>query len=194
MVPTVGGLGLSSLDGVQKEVLCLPEQGHTVVLGTAGSGKSILAVHRALYLADPDTEHCGRTLLITFNRCLATYLRHLAGRIPGNITVENYHKFARGYLGSRQRMGRGVIAGPSLAAALCAEAVETTKTESPTSSLWRRSNRFFLDGARDKAHIALEKSHLRAFCDLKIGHLGEHAVGVSPNLRQSSHSEARQLA
>lgn len=145
MVPTVGGLGLSSLDGVQKEVLCLPEQGHTVVLGTAGSGKSILAVHRALYLADPDTEHCGHTLLITFNRCLATYLRHLAGRIPRNITVENYHKFARGYLGSRQRMGCGVIADTDLVAALCAKAVEATKTESPTSSLWHRSNQFFLD-------------------------------------------------
>lgn len=181
MAPTVGGLGRSSLDGAQKEVLCLPEHGHTVVLGTAGSGKSILAVHRALYLAAPETEHCGRTLLITFNRCLATYLRHLAGRIPSNITVENYHKFARGYLGSRQRMGLGVIADPKLVDALCAEAVEGTKAESPTSKVWRRSNQFFLDeikwiaqhGVRSsreyeearrvgRADAGLERKHRRA--------------------------------
>ena len=53
--------------------------------------------------------------------------------------------------------------------------------------------RLSYSSARDKTHIALEKSHLRAFCDLKIGHLGEHSVGVSPNVRQSSLSEARQL-
>ena len=48
--------------------------------------------------------------------------------------------------------------------------------------------------ARDEIHIILGKSHLRAFCDLKIGRLEERSVGVSPNVRQSSLSEARQLA
>ena len=47
--------------------------------------------------------------------------------------------------------------------------------------------------ARDEIHITLEKSHLRAFCDLKIGHLVVQSVSVSPNVRQSSLSEASQL-
>ena len=48
--------------------------------------------------------------------------------------------------------------------------------------------------ARAEIHIVLERNHLRAFCDLKIGHLGVQSVGFSPNVRQSSLSEARQLA
>ena len=54
--------------GKQREVLYLPANGHTVVLGTAGSGKTTLAILRSAYLADPSTSHSGRTLLVTFNR------------------------------------------------------------------------------------------------------------------------------
>jgi RecA/RadA recombinase len=65
--------------GRQKEVLALPAAGHTVVLGTAGSGKTTLALHRAAYLANPATDHAGRTLLVTFNKCLVAYLQALGG-------------------------------------------------------------------------------------------------------------------
>ena len=54
--------------GRQKEVLVLPAQGHFVVLGTAGSGKTTLAILRSAYLADHQTDHNGTTLLVTFNR------------------------------------------------------------------------------------------------------------------------------
>ena len=83
--------------GRQREVLYLPARGHTVVLGTAGSGKTTLAILRSLYLSDPSTGHAGRTLLVTFNRCLVTYMEHLAGAIQRPIDVRNYHRFARGY-------------------------------------------------------------------------------------------------
>jgi len=35
--------------GRQREVVYLPEHGHTVVLGTAGSGKTTMAILRANY-------------------------------------------------------------------------------------------------------------------------------------------------
>ncbi len=99
--------------GRQKEVLYLPAKGHVAVLGTAGSGKTTLAILRSAYLADPATDHSGRTLLVTFNRALVTYLSHLASSVLSNVTVENYHKFARGYLNSRGKMGGyGSVAGP----------------------------------------------------------------------------------
>ena len=82
--------------GRQLEVLHLPARGHFVVLGTAGSGKTTLAILRAAYLADPSTDHAGRTLLLTFNKALVAYLRHLQPRSAPNITTENYHLFARG--------------------------------------------------------------------------------------------------
>ena len=38
--------------GKQEEVMALPAQGHIVVLGTAGSGKTTIALLRALHLAN----------------------------------------------------------------------------------------------------------------------------------------------
>ena len=90
--------------GRQKEVLYLPAKGHYVVLGTAGSGKTTLAILRAAYLSDPTTEHHGRTLLVTFTKSLVAYLRFLQDGRLGAVTVENYHTFARGYLASRSKM------------------------------------------------------------------------------------------
>ena len=92
--------------GKQQDVLYLPTTGHFVVLGTAGSGKTVLAVLRAAYLADPRTAHSGKTLLVTFNRTLVTYLHHLQDRRLMNVTIETYHRFALGYLNHRGLMGR----------------------------------------------------------------------------------------
>lgn len=99
--------------GRQREVLYLPAGGRTVVLGTAGSGKTTLAILRSLYLADPSTAHGGRTLLVTFNRCLVTYMNHLSGAVRSAVDVRNYHHFARGYLGSRNRLPRESICTPN---------------------------------------------------------------------------------
>jgi superfamily I DNA/RNA helicase len=123
--------------GRQKEVLYLPAHGHVVVLGTAGSGKTTMAVHRAIYLADPRTDHHGRTLLLTFNRCLVAYLRSLTGDIPRKLTVENYHRFARGYLSRRGRMRSHSICDPRLQKSLCEQAVKITREQSNNPVLKR---------------------------------------------------------
>jgi len=95
--------------GRQKEVLYLPATGHIAVLGTAGSGKTTLAILRSAYLSDASTDHYGKTLLVTFNRALVTYLRHLEEGTLRRVVVENYHTFARGYLNSRNKMSYGSI-------------------------------------------------------------------------------------
>jgi superfamily I DNA/RNA helicase len=92
--------------GVQKEVVALEPRGHVVVLGTAGSGKTTMAVHRAALVSDPRVPNNGPTLLLTFNRSLLRYLKYLVPtEIAARLTIENYHKFARGYLHSRDLMG-----------------------------------------------------------------------------------------
>src|SRR2546425_8825557 len=95
--------------GRQKEVLYLPTKGHFAVLGTAGGGKTTLAILRSAYLADPQTDHYGKTLLVTFNRALVAYLKHLRDRELTNVVVENYHTFARGYLASRNKISSNSI-------------------------------------------------------------------------------------
>ncbi len=95
--------------GRQFDVVHMQPRGHVVILGTAGSGKTTMAVHRAAALADPATINYGPTLLLTYNKSLRTYLNHLA-RDLGNLRVETYAQFARGYLASRGQMQFGSIA------------------------------------------------------------------------------------
>ena len=104
---------LSRPVGRQREVLYLPPSGHTVVLGTAGSGKTTLAILRSLFLSNPDTDHGGKTLLVTFNKCLVTYMKHLAGSLRRDISVESYHLFARGYLSHREKLPWKSISEPN---------------------------------------------------------------------------------
>lgn len=133
--------------GRQKEVLCLPSRGHTVVLGTAGSGKTTLAIHRAVYLANPTTEHHGRTLLVTFSRCLVTYLKGLAGRV-GQVDVCNYHRFARGYLKGRGKMDDHSICGRSQMRSLCHEAIERERAAGICNQLLGRPVEFLIEEFR----------------------------------------------
>jgi len=97
----------------QREVLYLPSTGHSAVLGTAGSGKTTLALYRAAYLSDSSMPHAGRTLLLTFNKALVTYLNYLKPFELRNVQIENYHTFARGYLNSRGKMQFNCICGDS---------------------------------------------------------------------------------
>lgn len=61
-------LGNIKPDGKQKEVLALPATGHIVVLGTAGSGKTTMALFRAIGLANLPSH--PNVLVATFNRAL----------------------------------------------------------------------------------------------------------------------------
>ena len=128
--------------GRQREVLYLPAHGHTVVLGTAGSGKTTLAILRSLYLSDPFTTHGGRTLLVTFNRCLVTYMTHLAGTVQGPVDVRNYHHFARGYLNSRNKLPWRSICGSQERLHFIGGAVNAARNAGMQSATLGRSREF----------------------------------------------------
>lgn len=134
--------------GRQREVLVLPASGHTVVLGTAGSGKTTLAILRSAYLANPRTDHGGRTLLVTFNRALVTYLRHLGDPTLGNVLVENYHKFARGYLKSRRKMSKNAICTPDERDALLTELIDAARRRHPGEALFELPRQILSDEMR----------------------------------------------
>jgi superfamily I DNA/RNA helicase len=135
--------------GRQKEVLYLPAQGHIAVLGTAGSGKTTLAMLRAAYLSDVSTDHSGPTLLVTFNRALVTYLKYLASAELANVKVEHYHKFARGYLNSRGRMGDNAIVGPDERSDLITKAIAGIRAHgSSDHPLFSKSPEFIAEELR----------------------------------------------
>ena len=130
--------------GKQKEVMALPADGHTIVLGTAGSGKTTIALLRALHLANMPGN--ARVLLVTFNGALVKYMRGIIMSSPSNLTIENYHKFARGYLNNRGNMPpRNGILQPNQKAYYIEQALSAIREQYPTESTLQRSKEFFID-------------------------------------------------
>ena len=131
--------------GLQAEVLYLHEKGHFVVLGTAGSGKTTLAILRAAYLAKTHCSQEERVLLVTFNTTLVTYLRTISDNELSKVDVCNYHKFARGYLASRGKMGWNVIVPAKKKFELIKKAIQFVKEQYPINSTLDRNPEVFLE-------------------------------------------------
>ena len=119
--------------GKQREVLALDSRGHYVILGTAGSGKTTLAILRASMLSKAACLPNERVLLVTFNKALVTYLKEISGGELSNVDVWNYHKFARGYLAHRGVIDWGDIADSSTKVKLIQDALESVKVKNSNS-------------------------------------------------------------
>ena len=96
----------TQLKGAQLDVMALEAQGHTVVLGTAGSGKTTMAL--MLAERNANLKDSPKVLVLTFNRALVAYMSAIKPFKDG-VTVENFHHFARGYLRSQGKEVDNVI-------------------------------------------------------------------------------------
>lgn len=130
--------------GKQAEVMALPAKGHIIILGTAGSGKTTIALLRAYHLSNlPDNN---KVLLVTFNGALVEYMKGISDSPNTNLVVEGYHKFARGYLNSRGKMPRrNGILGPDEKALYIKQVLKNMKDLYPNESTFKRSSEFFID-------------------------------------------------
>jgi len=144
--------------GRQREVLYLPAGGHTVVLGTAGSGKTTMAMHRAVHLADQSAPHGGKTLLLSFNNALLRYFESFANLDGANIEVRTFHHFARGYLNTRGRMSWGAICGPDERLALVEKAVGELRLEHPGESVLAKPVAFLTEEVKWLAQHGISSS------------------------------------
>jgi superfamily I DNA/RNA helicase len=139
-------MSLPTPKGRQSDVVYFPAVGHQVVLGTAGTGKTVMAMLRALHLASPSTSGSGPVLLVTYNNALVTYLKHLRGGAARGVTVETYGRFARGYLHSRGMMPNwGGIADPDARRRLVKRSISAVEKGYKPSSFFGRDLAFFLD-------------------------------------------------
>lgn len=140
-------MSLPEPKGRQREVVYLPDQGHTVVLGTAGSGKTTMAILRANYLAALTQQN---VLLVTFNRALVTYLKALAmqQQLSPLVSVENYHLFARGYLSSRRLLLHNDIVSSDLREQLIKEVLNNLHHQLQGSRLQNMSAQFFAEESK----------------------------------------------
>lgn len=129
--------------GEQKDVLALDPGGHAVILGTAGSGKTTMAVLRALHLSDRSCGHFGKTLLVTYNKSLLAYLENMLPPGVYDLDVRNYHHFARGYLNARGKMSYNCIIEPDARRDLIVAATNDVR-RSRDDAVLARPDEFFV--------------------------------------------------
>jgi DNA helicase-2/ATP-dependent DNA helicase PcrA len=68
----------SLIDPTQFDLITRPASGYLVIRGSAGSGKTTVALHRIAYLAYHDPRIDGpETLVVVFSRALARYVDHV---------------------------------------------------------------------------------------------------------------------
>ena len=84
--------------------------GEARILGAAGTGKTVLALHRAKWLGERYPE--GKVLFTTFSRSLPTYYESLYQGIPNapsNIDFINIDRLARQIVGDRPEIDTKLI-------------------------------------------------------------------------------------
>jgi DNA helicase-2/ATP-dependent DNA helicase PcrA len=73
-LPDIAGL----IDPEQFALITRPSAGYVAIRGTAGSGKTTVALHRIAYLAYEDASiDSGRTLFLVFSQALRDYVSHV---------------------------------------------------------------------------------------------------------------------
>ena len=107
-----------------------------------------MAVLRAALLSNASFPGSGKTLLITFNKTLGTYIRFLAADILHGVTVENFHRFARGYLSARGKMTGASILPTNRSAGLVQQAVSNIAADHDSHAFFNRPVSFFEDEIR----------------------------------------------
>lgn len=140
------GLGAIRPRGRQPDAIYFSPDHDMVALGTAGTGKTTMAVLRARFLADPHCSNHGPVLLVTYNKALVRYLRHLVPGANTNISVETYGKFARGYLNSLGKMpARNGILQPSHLHRKVTHAVSKVRADYKPSPFFDLDTKLFVD-------------------------------------------------
>lgn len=92
---------LPNLIGLQTQVLYMSDNQSLFIKGSAGSGKSLLALYRVYWLAKVHPNE--NTLLLTFNKAvnvdMQNKLKQIAvsrnEEVPNNLLVYTYHQFMR---------------------------------------------------------------------------------------------------
>lgn len=86
----------SLIDPSQFDLITRPASGYLVIRGSAGSGKTTVALHRIAYLAFDDPRIDGpETLVVVFSRALARYVEHVLPSLGlDGVRITTYREWA----------------------------------------------------------------------------------------------------
>ncbi len=87
----------SLIDPTQFDLITRPASGYLVIRGSAGSGKTTVALHRIAYLAFDDPAIDGpETLFVVFSRALARYVDHVLPSLGlDRVRIVTYRDWAQ---------------------------------------------------------------------------------------------------
>lgn len=88
----------SLIDPSQFDLITRPAAGYLVIRGSAGSGKTTVALHRIAYLAFADPAIDGpETLVVVFSRALARYVAHVLPSLGlARVRIVTYRDWIHG--------------------------------------------------------------------------------------------------
>ena len=88
----------SLIDPSQFDLITRPANGYLVIRGSAGSGKTTVALHRIAYLAFDDPRIDGPdTLVVVFSKALARYVAHVLPSLGlRGVQILTYREWAHG--------------------------------------------------------------------------------------------------
>jgi DNA helicase-2/ATP-dependent DNA helicase PcrA len=91
-LPDIAGL----IDPEQFALIARPSAGYVVIRGTAGSGKTTVALHRIAYLAYEEPEFASpATLFVVFSPALRDYVSHVLPALGvEGVQVRTFHEWA----------------------------------------------------------------------------------------------------
>jgi len=91
-LPDIAGL----IDPAQFELITRPSTGFLVIRGTAGSGKTTVALHRIAYLAYDDGDiDSSQTLVVVFSRALRDYVSHVLPALGvQRVQARTFHEWS----------------------------------------------------------------------------------------------------
>lgn len=134
----------------QKQIVARTYNGPARVKGVAGSGKTVVAIHRTRRLAREALHQDGKVLFLTFGNRLPKVvyhlLRHLAGEDAKELAVVEcvtVHSWCYQFLarhGKRPRVGSRKALGEAID-----QAIKEARPKYRGLKLWSRSRSFFQD-------------------------------------------------
>lgn len=160
-------------------ILALPTTGHFVILGTAGSGKTTMALLRAIGLANLPGQ--PKVLVVTFNRALIKYMTAIVNTSLHNLRIETYHKFARGYLNSLGKIPawNGILS-PERKEYYISQALDVAKKRWPNESTFKRPVSVFVDEI-----TFIERFGIETLDDyMKVERIGRASVNIKRENRK----------
>lgn len=138
----------------QKQLVTRSYNGPARVKGVVGSGKTVVAVHRARHLARSALDLQGKVLFLTYGNRLPGVVSHLLRRLVGEGAPEldavecvTIHHWCYSFLTQHGRRPTPDDSGKAYEAAL-GEAIAEARLRYPWLRLWFRPASFFADEIR----------------------------------------------